>query len=103
MEAVLPIEVKIPSLQILQEAELEEVEWVEDRCVQLNLIDEHRLQAIHHAQCYQKRMARSYQKRVRPRSFMPSDLVLRAIHLPDSRGKFQPNWRGPFIIQRVFS
>ena len=43
MEAVLPVEVEIPSLRILQEAELEEVEWVKDRCIQLNLIDEHRL------------------------------------------------------------
>ena len=103
MEAVLPIEVEIPSLRILREAELEEAEWVEDRCIQLNLINEHRLQAMHHAQCYQKRLARAYQKKVRPRSFRPGYMVLRAIHLPDGRGKFWPNWRGPFLIKRVFS
>ena len=40
MEAVLPVEVEISSLQILREAELEEAEWVKDRYVQLNLIDE---------------------------------------------------------------
>ena len=33
MEAVLPVEVEIPSLRVLREAELEEAEWVEDRCV----------------------------------------------------------------------
>ena len=33
MEAVLPVEVEIPSLWVLREAELEEAEWVEDRCV----------------------------------------------------------------------
>ena len=43
MKAVLPVEVEIPSLRILREAELEEAELVEDRCIQLNLIDEHRL------------------------------------------------------------
>ena len=64
MEAVLPVKVEIPSLQILREAELEEAEWVEDRCVQLNLIDEHRLQAMHNAHCYQKRMAKAYLKKV---------------------------------------
>ena len=32
MEAVLPVEVEIPSLWILKEAELEGVEWVEDHC-----------------------------------------------------------------------
>ena len=76
MEVVLPIEVEIPSLRILREAELEEAEWVEDRYIQLNLIDEHRLQAMHHAQCYQKRMARSYQKKIRPRNFASDDLIL---------------------------
>ena len=60
MEAVLPIEVEIPSLRILREAKLEEAEWVEDHCTQLNLIDEHRLQAMHNAGCYQKWMARAY-------------------------------------------
>ena len=49
IEAVLPIEVEIPSLWILREVELEEAEWVEDCCIQLNLIIEHRLQAMHHA------------------------------------------------------
>ena len=102
MEVVLPVEVEIPSLWILREAELEEVEWVEDRCIQLNLINEHRLQAICHAQCYQKRSAKAYLKKVRPRNFHPRDLVLRAIHLPDSRGKFRPNWCKPFLIKRVF-
>ena len=28
---------------------------------------------------------------------------MRAIHLPDSCGKFRPNWRGPFVIKWVFS
>ena len=91
MEAVLPFEVEIPSLRILREVELEEAEWVKDNCIQLNLIDAHRLQAMHHAQCYQKRSARGYLKKVRPRSFLPRDMVLRVIHLPDGRGKFRPN------------
>ena len=42
MEAVLLVEVEIPSLRILREAKLEEAKWVEDRCAQLNLIDERR-------------------------------------------------------------
>ena len=58
---------------------------------------------MHHAQCYQKRAAKEYQKKVRPKSFQSGDLVLRAIHLPDGRGKFQPNWHGPFVVKQVFS
>ncbi|PKI45501.1 hypothetical protein CRG98_034106 [Punica granatum] len=48
MEAVLPIEVKIPSMRILAEAELEEAEWARQRYEQLNLIDEKRLKALCH-------------------------------------------------------
>ncbi|PKI59069.1 hypothetical protein CRG98_020524 [Punica granatum] len=48
MEAVLPIEVEIPSMKILAESELEEAEWAKQRYEQLNLIDEKRLQALCH-------------------------------------------------------
>ena len=46
MEAVLPIEVEIPSLRVLREVELEEAEWVQSRYEQLNLIEEKRLKAF---------------------------------------------------------
>ncbi|XP_071901817.1 uncharacterized protein [Coffea arabica] len=52
MEAVLPAEVEIPSLHILIEAKLEEAEWIQQRHEQLSLIDENRLNAICHGQCY---------------------------------------------------
>ncbi|KAG8474852.1 hypothetical protein CXB51_031494 [Gossypium anomalum] len=54
MEAVLPIEVEILSLQILSEIKLNEAEWIQVRSDQLNLIEEKRLRAIRHGQMYQK-------------------------------------------------
>ncbi|XP_052478893.1 uncharacterized protein LOC128034139 [Gossypium raimondii] len=56
MEAVLPIEVEIPSLRVLAELKLDEAEWIQSRYDQLNLIEEKRLKAIRHSQMYQKRM-----------------------------------------------
>jgi hypothetical protein len=103
MEAVLPLEVEIPSLRILKEADLTEAEWVEERLAQLNLIDEKRLSAMHHAQCYQKRIARAYQKKVRPREVKPGDLVLKALHQLEAQGKFKPNWQGPFVVKKILS
>ena len=52
MEVVLPIEVEIPSLQVLREVELEEAEWVQARYEQLSLIKERRMKAICHGQLY---------------------------------------------------
>ena len=40
MEAILPVEVQIPSLRIMNEAGLGEDEWIQTRLDQLNLIDE---------------------------------------------------------------
>jgi len=39
MEVVLPFEVEIPSLRVLSEAELEEVEWAHACFDRLNLIE----------------------------------------------------------------
>lgn len=64
-----------------------------------------RLKAIQHGQIYQKRMMRAYNKKVRPREFHEGDLVLRKI-LPlqkDFRGKWMPNWEGPYVVIKAFS
>ncbi|OMO57947.1 Integrase, catalytic core [Corchorus capsularis] len=98
MEAVVPIEVEIPSLKIYRELRLEEDEWIQERIDQLNLIDEKRVTAICHGQLYQRRMERAYNKKVRPRQFKEGDLVLKRI-FPDQRdprGKWTPNWEGPY-------
>ena len=65
MKAVLPIEVRIPSLRIMKDTGLSEDDWIQTRLDQLNLIDEKRLTAICHGQTYQKRMIKAYNKKVR--------------------------------------
>ena len=42
-EAVIPAKIEIPSLRIIQEAELSNAEWVRKRIDQLTLIDEKRM------------------------------------------------------------
>jgi hypothetical protein len=103
-EAVLPIEVEIPSARILAEAEMDESEWARSRHEQLNLIDEKRLTALCHGQLYQQRTAKAFNKRVRPREIQEGDLVLRKILKinPDSRGKFTPKYEGPYVVKRTF-
>ncbi|PKI72784.1 hypothetical protein CRG98_006813 [Punica granatum] len=64
-------------MRVLAESELEEAEWAKQRYEQLNLIDEKRQTALCHGQCYQQRMARAFNARVRHREFNPGDLVLR--------------------------
>ncbi|KAI5423438.1 hypothetical protein KIW84_046407 [Lathyrus oleraceus] len=105
MEAVLPVEVQIPSLRVLMDVKLQEAEWVRTRYEELSLIEEKRLAAICHGQLYQQRMKRAFDKKVRPRVYHVGDMVLKRILPPqnDRRGKWIPNYEGPFVVKKVFS
>ncbi|XP_069145513.1 uncharacterized protein [Solanum lycopersicum] len=52
VEAVIPAEVEIPSLRIIQEAKLSNAEWVRKRIDQLIFIEEKRMVAVFHGQLY---------------------------------------------------
>jgi hypothetical protein len=105
MEAVMPLEVEIPSLRVLMDLELEEAEWAKVRYEQLNLINKKRIAAICHPQLYQKRMAKAYDKKVRPRVFQEGDLVLKKLlSLPgEDHSNRAPNYEGPYIVKKAFS
>uniref|UniRef100_A0A2N9FLB3 Integrase catalytic domain-containing protein n=1 Tax=Fagus sylvatica TaxID=28930 RepID=A0A2N9FLB3_FAGSY len=70
-----------------------------------NFIDEKRLAALCHGQLYQRRIERAYNKKARPRTFQPGDLVLkkRNMALSDPRGKFAPSYEGPYVVKKAFS
>ncbi|XP_055814096.1 uncharacterized protein LOC129883463 [Solanum dulcamara] len=72
-EAVLPMKVEIPSLTIIQETELSDVKWTQSRYEQLMLIDKKRMNA-----------------RIFP-------------HQDEAKGKFAPNWEGPYIVHQVLT
>ena len=105
MEAVFPVEIEMGSLRVALEHQISDAEWVQSRLDQLSLLDERRLRAADHIQAYQKKMARSFKKRVKPRPLQRDDLVLRVLRglVTDPRGKFRPNWSGPYIIRELAS
>ncbi|XP_060170467.1 uncharacterized protein LOC132601398 [Lycium barbarum] len=104
-ETVIPTEVEIPSLRIIQEAELDNAEWVRARYEQLAMIDEKRMVTVCHSHLYRQRMARAFNKRVKTRLFQIGQLVLKRIfpHQDEYKGKFSPNWQGPYVIHKVLS
>ncbi|GAU16666.1 hypothetical protein TSUD_326160 [Trifolium subterraneum] len=97
--------VEIPSMRVLMETELAEAEWCQNRYDQLNLIEEKRMTALCHGQLYQRRMKQAFDRKVRPREFREGDLVLKNIlsFQPDSKGKWTPNYEGPYVVKRAFS
>ena len=61
------------------------------------------MRATDHIQAYQRKMARAFKKRVKPRPLQRGDLVLRVLRgfVTDPRGNFRPNWSGPYIIREL--
>ncbi|XP_075092155.1 uncharacterized protein LOC142172440 [Nicotiana tabacum] len=79
VEAVLPLERQIPSL----------------------------LEAQQSLECFQARLSRAFNKKVRLRSFQVGDQVL-AVRRPiitshKSGGKFTSKWDGPYVVQEAYS
>ena len=103
MEVVLSVETEMGSLRVALEQQISETEWAQARFDQLNLLDERRLRAADHVQAYQRKMARAFKKRVKPRPLQKGDLVLRILRglIGDPRGKFRPSWSGPYVIREL--
>ena len=50
-------------------------------------------------------MARAYNTKLRLRKFEVGQLVVKHIlpHQDEAKGKFAPNWKGPYVIKQVLS
>ena len=100
-EAVAPVEVGLKSPRI----ELATVEH-NDEALRLNLdlLDEKREQVLRRTEDYQRKTARYYNQKVKPRSYRLGDLVLKKlfpVRKNPTHGKLGPNWEGPYIISRI--
>ena len=61
------------------------------------------MDALFYTQIYQRRIAKAFNKKVKPWKIKVGDMVLkqsRAIVF-DSRGKFRPNWEVPYVVKTV--
>ena len=99
MEAVIPTEIGLPTIQTA----MPESENVGSVVRELDISDELREAAAIRVASYQRLLANSYNKRVKPRVFQPGDLVLRTVFentVDPTTGKFQPNWERPYVVTR---
>ena len=96
-----PVEVgiKSPRIELASEEHNDEV-----LRLNLELLDEKREQVQRRTEEYQRKTTMYYNQKVKPRSYIPGDLVLKNL-LPAKKnpahGKLGPNWEGPYIISRV--
>jgi hypothetical protein len=67
----------------------------------VDALDEARDKALERATHYQQSLRNYHSSRVRPRSFVLGDLVLRLRQ--DSHSKLESPWVGPYIVTEVIS
>ena len=75
-EAVLPLEIQIPSLRISLMAEMTNEEKHRLRLQELEDLDDKRLQAQQQIELYQAQIIRAFNKKVKGRTFKKGDFVL---------------------------
>ena len=73
----LPIETEIKSLRVVIEAKIPESEWKQKRYEHLVSLDKKMMDALFYTQIYQKRIARSFNKKVKPGKIKARDMVLK--------------------------
>ena len=100
-QAVAPVEVglKSPGVEFANTEHHEEI-----LRLNLDLLEEKSECALKRAEDYHRKTGKYYDRRVRPRSFRPGDLVLKKL-LPARKdathGKLGPNWEGPYVVSRI--
>jgi len=101
LEAVLPIECEIPSLQIAIEL-LPATSEEEKHLLYLAQLDENRHDAALANKTHAKRIKAQYDRNVTPRNFSEGDLVLLYDQANNKlgAGKFVPMWHGPFVVKQ---
>ena len=90
MEVVIPTEIGLPTVRTAMPDLANEESMINE----LDTSDELREAAAIRVASYQRRLANSYNKRVKPRMFQPGDLVLWKVFeniVDPTAGKFQPN------------
>ena len=92
-------------MRVMMKAQLPKAKWIKGRYERLLLFNEKRLKALYHVQGYQRRMARALYKKVKPQNLKEGDLVLKEFRAPvfNPRGKFKPNWAGPYVIKKIMT
>jgi hypothetical protein len=112
-EAVLPIEVNLGAYRLAKQNDLDAIVYhnlMMDNIdeVMVDNIDEvtdKRMRALKEIEKDKARVARAYNKKVRPKSFQVGELVWKMIFPLETKdikfGKWSPSWEGPYKIVKV--
>ncbi|XP_059663462.1 uncharacterized protein LOC132309130 [Cornus florida] len=104
-DAVLPMEMTVKSVRVAFQNELTPAEYTQAMLAELEDLDEVRLSALDHVIAHKKKVMRTYNKKVKAKSFLEGDMVWE-VKLPlgtrdREYRKWTPKQKGPFLVERV--
>ena len=99
-EAVIPIELKLPSARVTA---FDEPQNAQSLRANLDLLEERWEIAQVRMAAYRQKVARYHNARVKNKAFKAGDLVLRqaAVSQPQDWRKLAPNWEGPYEVKEA--
>ncbi|XP_059650433.1 uncharacterized protein LOC132296237 [Cornus florida] len=106
-DAVLPMEKKVKLARVTFQNNLTPADYTQAMLIELEDLDEVRLDALDHIIAHKKKVMMIYNKRVKPKSFAEEDLVWKVI-LPVGKvnrkyGKWSHKWEGSYLVHQVLS
>lgn len=99
-EAVLPLELQVPSLRVALSDFINDEQSKELRTMDLDSVEEQRVRTLAHIERYQERQKRQHHHGLNKRKIKEGDLVLKAVR--EHADKFSANWEGPFLITKAY-
>ncbi|XP_073298605.1 uncharacterized protein [Primulina huaijiensis] len=104
-DAVLLLEIMVPSMRVARENELLIEHYNEAMIMELEELDELRIQAYNALLLQKQKVARIYNRRINKKNFQEGDIVWKTILSLGTKdrdlGKWSPNWEGPFKVHKV--
>ena len=91
-DAMLPMEVVVPSLRVSRHNGFNPQEYSEAMIMELEALDGKRLKALNHFMIQNKKVARAYNRRVRRKSFEEKELVWKMVLPIDSKDRELGKW-----------
>ncbi|XP_038679450.1 uncharacterized protein LOC119980728 [Tripterygium wilfordii] len=104
-DAILPMEIVIPSLRVARQNSLTVEDYSEAMVMELEKVEEDRIQAFNRMLVQKKKISRAYNTWVKKKTFREGQLVWKAILPLGTKdrefSKWSPNWEGPFKVHKV--
>ncbi|KAL1353230.1 hypothetical protein AAHE18_06G223400 [Arachis hypogaea] len=89
-DALLPIDINLQSVRVARQDEIPVVDYWNSLHDELNELDDERLRALERVIRQKEIMSKSYNRRVKAKTFAVGDL-------------WSPTWEGPYVVDKVYS